>query len=188
MCALAPVHGILLRQTEQTKTLCMPLISIHCQVCMDVSVSKSEGVGESAVFLERAKEGLLHQLHRDNCICEMLMKLLPGTQRTKLLIHYRRHGSCHLVTLELTITGPISDSSISQDGLAREIISPTNHLPDAAYRKSGFRKNTVGFRGVKGQQPLYIPHVPSQIASFPLVPLTQINVKGSSILRSMPLN
>ena len=82
------------------------------------------------MFPERAKVGLLHQLHRGNCICEMLMKLLPGTQRTKLLTHYRRHDSCHLVTLGLTITGPISDSSVSQDGLAREIVSPMNHLPE----------------------------------------------------------
>ena len=35
----------------------MPLISIHHQMCMDASVSKSEGTGESGEFPEIAKEG-----------------------------------------------------------------------------------------------------------------------------------
>lgn len=106
----------------------MPLISIHYQMCMDASVSKSEGTGESGEFPERAKEGPFHRPHKGNCILGTLMQLSPGAPRTGFLTHYQRHGSCHLVTLELTITGPIHDSSISQDELARKIASLTGHL------------------------------------------------------------
>ena len=97
-------------------------------MCMDAFVSKSKGTGESVEFPERAKEGPFHQPPRGNCILGTLMQLSPGAHRTELLTHYQRHGSCHVVTLELTITDPIRDSSISQDELARKIACLTGHL------------------------------------------------------------
>lgn len=45
---------------------------------------------------------------------KLLTTLMVSRQKLKgqeLLAHYQTHGSCHLVTLELTITGPLSDSS-----------------------------------------------------------------------------
>ena len=97
-------------------------------MCMDSSMSKSEGTGESGEFPERAKEGPFHWPHRGSCILQTLMQVSPGAHRTELLTHYQRHGSCHLVTLELTIMGLIRDSSIYQDELARKIASLTGHL------------------------------------------------------------
>lgn len=128
-------------------------------------MSKSEGTGESGEFPERARKGLSLAPQRQLYPWDTDAGFTWSSQDRASHSLSETWRSCHLVTLELTITVPFHDSSISQDELARKIASLTGHLPEMQHIENlDLEKNRVRFQRAKGAALIVHPHVPLQIA------------------------